>query len=46
MNIIYTKGFEQSLRKLKKHVIEYHNYLKILSMIENVHNFNELIHLP
>lgn len=46
MNIIYTKSFDNSLKKLKKHKKEYDNFLKIVSIIENTRDFNELIHLP
>ena len=42
MKIIYVNGFNQGLKKLKKHHIEYNNSLKIIDFIENTSNFNEL----
>ena len=46
MNIIYTKSLNSSLKKLKRHQKEYNNFLKVVSIIENTRDFDELIHLP
>ena len=46
MRIIYTKSYEKTYKKIKKHVLEYNNLLKILDIIENVDTFNELLNLP
>lgn len=46
MNIIYTKSYDNGLKKLKKHKIEYDNLLKIIHMIENVDTFSMLKVLP
>lgn len=46
MDIIHTKSFDSSLKKLKRHRVEYTNLFKILDIIENVDDFNQLCHLP
>lgn len=46
MNIIHTKSFDSSLKKLKRHHVEYENIFKILDIIENADNFCELCLLP
>ena len=46
MDIIHTKSFDSSFKKLKRHPIEYTNLFKILDIIENVDDFNQLCNLP
>ena len=46
MRIIHTKSFDSSLKRLKKHQLEYNNLNKIINIIENSDDFNQLIKLP
>lgn len=46
MIIIHTKTFDETLKILKRHILEHKNLLKILSIIENAKDFQESIHLP
>ena len=46
MEIIHTKSFDSSLKKLKRHHLEYDNLFKILDIIENVDDFKQLCNLP
>ena len=46
MIIIHTKSFDNSLKKIKKHKLEYENIYKILDIIEITNTFQELVNLP
>ena len=46
MKIIYTKSYERGLKKLKKYNNEYQNLEKIIKIVRNTPNFNELLKLP
>ena len=46
MNIIHTKSFDNSYKKLNKHKKEYENFKKIIDMIEFSSSFKELENLP
>lgn len=46
MIIIHTKTFDSSLKKLKRHHLEYDNLFKILDIIENADDFIQLSNLP
>ena len=46
MRIIYTKSYDSTLKKLKKHVKEYDNLNKILLLIKNSNDFASLIQNP
>lgn len=46
MNIIYTKSYDNSIKKLKKHKNEYDNLLKIEKILRNAKDFKELCNLP
>lgn len=46
MKIIYTKSYERGLKKLKKYTNETIILAKIIKMIRDVSDFNELLKLP
>ena len=46
MEIIHTKSFDNTYKKLKNHHKEYNNFLKLLDIIENTKSFKELVNLP
>lgn len=46
MNIIYTKSYSSTLKKLKKYPKELENLEEILDIIRNSENFNALITNP
>lgn len=46
MKIIYTKSYDKSYKKIKKHSREYNNLLVILDIIESSEDFETLIKLP
>lgn len=43
MNIIYTKSYDQSKKKLKKYLIEMDNLNKIIDLLEQHSSFKELV---
>lgn len=46
MKIIYTKSYDKCLKKLKKYNYEYNNLNKILKIIREAFDFDELIRIP
>lgn len=46
LNIIYTKSYDQTKKKLKKYVNESNNLNRIIDLIEVHSNFDMLIHNP
>src|SRR5574344_3049299 len=42
----YTKSYDITHKKIKKHNIENNNLLKIISLIKNSNDFNELFNNP
>lgn len=46
MIIKYSKNYDKSIKKLKKHIHEFNNLLNIIKIIERVENFDMLKKLP
>lgn len=46
MIIKYSKNYDKSIKKLKKHIYEFNNLLNIIKIIERVNDFNMLKKLP
>ena len=46
MKIIYTKSYDNTVKKLKKHEKELNNLHKIIRDITNIEDFKTFLHLP
>ncbi len=46
MNIKYTKSYDNSIKKIKRHKYEYDNLEKIIKIIRDTRDFKELCSLP
>ena len=46
MKLIFTKSYENSIKKIKKYTKEYNNLLDILDILESAESFDILIKLP
>ena len=46
MKIVYTKSYDQTIKKLKKYSKEYDNLKYIIDLIENHHELKDLLNNP